>query len=39
MIFAPAGMPHMQIRILEVTRPMFHFSVVTGGKYDGGSYK
>ena len=39
MIFAPAGMPHMRIRILEVTRPMFHFSVVTGGNYDGISYK
>lgn len=38
-IFAPACMPHMRIRILEVTRPMFHFSVVTGGNYDGNSYK
>ena len=39
LIFAPSGMPHMRIRILEVTRPMFHFSVVTGATYGGEAYK
>ena len=39
MIFVPAGMPHNPMRILEVNRPIFHFSVVMSGQYDGsGTY-
>ena len=34
-IFVPAGVPHNPMRILEVERPVFHFSVVRGGIYDG----
>ena len=36
MIFVPAKMPHNPMRILEVNRPIFHFSVVMSGQYDGG---
>ena len=39
LIFVPANMPHMPMRILKVDRPVFHFSVVTGGKYGGEAYK
>ena len=40
MIFVPAGMPHNPMRILEVHRPIFHFSVVMSGQYDGsGTYR
>jgi len=39
LIFVPGGTKHNPMRILEVTRPIFHFSVVTGTKYDGGAYK
>ena len=39
LIFAPAGMPHMRISIKRVDKPMFHFSVVKSGIYDGTSYK
>ena len=35
MIFVPAGMPHNPMRILEVNRPIFHFSVVMQDHYDG----
>ena len=39
MIYVPAGMPHNPMRILEVYRPIFHFSVVMSGQYDGsGTY-
>ncbi|MGI6221156.1 MAG: cupin domain-containing protein [Coriobacteriales bacterium] len=34
-IFVPAGTPHNPMRIRNVKKPMFHFSVVTTGKYDG----
>ena len=34
MIFIPAGVPHNPMRILEVTRPIFHFSVVREEKYN-----
>ena len=34
MIFIPAGVPHNPMRILEVTRPIFHFSVVMEEKYN-----
>ncbi|MFA5309343.1 MAG: hypothetical protein WC370_07680 [Dehalococcoidales bacterium] len=33
MIFAPAGMNHCPLIIRRVDRPIFHFSVVTGGQY------
>ena len=40
LIFVPAGMPHNPMRILEVNRPIFHFSVVMSGQYDGsGTYR
>lgn len=38
LIFCPAGMPHMQLSIKKVDRPVFHFSVVTGPEYKGGAY-
>ena len=34
MIFIPAGIPHNPMRILEVDRPIFHFSVVMKQNYD-----
>jgi hypothetical protein len=37
MIFCPSGMPHNPMRILEVNRPIFHFSVVMNPDYDGGA--
>ena len=40
MIFVPAGVAHNPMRILEVRRPIFHFSVVMSGSYDGsGTYR
>jgi hypothetical protein len=39
MIFVPANTPHMPLRILEVARPIFHFSVVMNNTYDDGAYK
>lgn len=35
MIFVPAGLRHNPMRILEVNRPIFHFSIVMKDKYDG----
>lgn len=35
LIFCPGGMPHNPMRILEVNKPIFHFSVVTGTSYNG----
>ena len=35
MMFLPGGVSHNPVRILEVNRPIFHFSVVTQQKYDG----
>jgi hypothetical protein len=35
MIWCPAGMPHNPMRILEVNRPIFHFSVVMSPTYEG----
>jgi len=32
-IFAPRGMRHCPLRILKVDRPIFHFTIGTGGKY------
>ena len=34
MIYIPAGFAHNPMRILEVNRPIFHFSVVTTSEYD-----
>ncbi len=39
LIFVPANMPHMPLRILKVDRPIFHFSVVTNPEYGGEAYK
>ncbi len=38
MIFVPSGLKHA-IRVLKVTRPIFHFSVVTSQTYNNASYK
>jgi len=35
MIWLPAGATHNPMRILEVNRPIFHFSVVMNPMYDG----
>jgi len=32
-LFIPSGMPHGPMRILEVDRPVFHFSVVMNAEY------
>lgn len=39
LLFVPANMPHMPMRILKVDRPVFHFSVVTSPEYGGEAYK
>ena len=39
LIFVPGGTTHNPLRILDVKRPIFHFSAVTNTKYDGGAYK
>ena len=33
MIFVPAGMKHCPMILKRVDRPIFHFTVVTGGQY------
>lgn len=33
MIFVPAGMVHCPLNINRVDRPIFHFTIVTSGKY------
>lgn len=38
-LFVPANMPHMPMRILKVDRPVFHFSVVTSHLYGNEAYK
>ena len=35
MIWCPAGVAHNPMRILEVNRPIFHFSVVMSPTYEG----
>ena len=35
MIYVPAGLTHNPMRILEVNRPIFHFSVIMKDTYDG----
>ncbi len=35
MIWLPGGSVHNPMRILEVNRPIFHFSIVTNPTYDG----
>jgi hypothetical protein len=34
-IFIPAGMKHMPLRLTKVDRPIFHFSVVMSPEYSG----
>jgi hypothetical protein len=34
MIFVPAGMVHCPLVITRVDRPIFHFTTVTGGRYN-----
>ncbi|MCR4772663.1 MAG: hypothetical protein K5855_10180 [Oscillospiraceae bacterium] len=36
MIFIPPNVRHNPMRILRVDRPIFHFSVITDGRYNGG---
>ena len=36
MVFAPSDVPHSPIRVLEVNRPIFHFSVVMNSEYESG---
>lgn len=38
LIFIPPNVPHA-LRILRVDKPVFHFSVVTEGTYNGSAYK
>lgn len=38
LIFVPPNLPHA-MRILRVDRPIFHFSAVTEGKYNGAAYR
>ncbi len=38
LMFVPANVPHMPMRILRVGKPVFHFSVVTNPEYSG-AYK
>jgi hypothetical protein len=33
LIFAPKGLKHCPLRVRRVDRPIFHFSVGTGGRY------
>jgi hypothetical protein len=33
MLFIPAGMKHCPLIIKRADRPIFHFTVVTGGQY------
>lgn len=37
LIFIPPNLPH-ELRILRVDQPIFHFSVVTEGIYNGSAY-
>ncbi len=38
LIFVPSNLPHT-LRILKVDKPIFHFSVVSEGIYNGSAYK
>jgi hypothetical protein len=33
LIFAPRGMKHCPLRVIRIDRPIFHFTIGTGGKY------
>jgi hypothetical protein len=33
LIFAPAGIKHCPLEVIRADRPIFHFTVVMGGKY------
>lgn len=35
MIFVPSDIPHNPMRIVRVDQPIFHFSIVTGSRYNG----
>jgi len=39
LVFIPANVPHMPMRILKVDRPVFHFSIMRNNEYNGGAYK
>jgi hypothetical protein len=34
LIYIPGGIPHSPLRIVQVDRPIFHFSVVMNAEYD-----
>ena len=38
LIFVPSNLPHA-LRILKVDKPIFHFSIVSEGTYNGSAYK
>jgi hypothetical protein len=38
LIFVPAGLKHMPLKINYIETPVFHFSVVTGKKYGNEAY-
>ena len=38
MIYLPGNMPHNPVRILEVNRPIFHFSILTDTAYDDAAF-
>jgi hypothetical protein len=39
MIFVPANLKHMPLKINRIDKPLFHFSVVTNNTYDKGAYQ
>ncbi len=39
LIFVPGGVPHAIEAIKNVKKPVFHFSLVRGGTYDGTAYR
>jgi hypothetical protein len=34
LVFIPRGMKHCPLRMRRIDRPIFHFSTITGGKYE-----
>lgn len=38
LVFVPGGVPHT-LRIKRISKPVFHFSVMSGGEYNNSSYK
>jgi len=34
MIFVPGGVPHLPLKLVEVNRPIFHFSICIASTYE-----